>query len=159
MRRESVSLSTIAGEIASDLKKAQPARTVEFDIEPGLNVIGDTALLRVLMENLLDNAWKFTSEKDKALIEVGSMDQDGESAFFVRDNGVGFDMAYVDKLFTPFQRLHDKTEFPGTGIGLATAQRIIGRHGGSMWAKGKVGDGATFYFKLQSPQKNGRSAG
>ena len=148
MRRESVSLSGIAGEIASGLAVTEPGRKVEFEIEPGLEAVGDPALLRVLLENLLDNAWKFTSKNDTARIEFGIADVEGKKAFYVRDNGVGFDMAYADKLFIPFQRLHNKTEFLGTGIGLATAQRITRRHGGSIWAEGKVGEGVTFYFRL-----------
>jgi signal transduction histidine kinase len=148
MRLDDVDLSGIAREVADGLARTQPERKVEFEIEPGLEVRGDRALLRVMMENLLDNAWKFTSNSETTRIELGAAEVEGEKAFYVRDNGVGFDMSYADKLFTPFQRLHDKTEFPGTGIGLATAQRVIRRHGGSIWAEGKVGEGATFYFKL-----------
>lgn len=140
-------MSALTRDIAEELM-AQPRRRVEFEIEDGLEVTGDPALLRVAMENLLGNAWKFTSRTGNARIEFGRTIVDDEPAFFVRDNGIGFDMAHVDKLFTPFQRLHGSSEFTGTGIGLATVQRIIRRHGGSIWAEGKEGEGAVFYFKL-----------
>lgn len=111
---------------------------------------GDRSLLRVVLENLLGNAWKFTSKHPRARIEFGITEQDGRTVYFVRDDGAGFDMAYANKLFTPFQRLHGSNEFDGTGIGLATVQRIIYRHGGSVWAEGEVERGATFYFTLKS---------
>jgi len=144
-----VDLSAVAGSIADRLKKEEPSRTVEFIIQPGLSVKADKQLIADAVENLLENAWKFSSRNPAARIEFGSFNSKGETVYFVRDNGVGFDMAYVDKLFGPFQRLHAKDEFPGTGIGLATVARIIGRHGGRVWAEGKVGGGATFYFTLQ----------
>ncbi len=111
---------------------------------------GDRYLLRVVLQNLLGNAWKFTSNHPRARIEFGATQQGGRTIYFVRDDGAGFDMTYVDKIFAPFQRLHGSNEFEGTGIGLATAQRIIYRHGGSVWAEGEVERGATFYFTLKS---------
>jgi signal transduction histidine kinase len=146
--RETVDLSTLAQEIALRLQATQPERQVEFVIEEGVVVKGDEHLLRMVMKSLLDNAWKFTSKHPHARIEFGVTEHDGEVAYFVRDDGVGFDMAYADKLFGTFQRLHATTEFEGTGIGLTTVQRIIDRHGGRVWAKGAVGQGATFYFTL-----------
>lgn len=148
IQRETVSLSQVALEVAADLQRQQPGRVVEFRLAGDLVVSGDARLLRVALENLLGNAWKFTAARSAALIEFGQEDRAGESCFFVRDNGVGFDMAFSDKLFAPFQRLHSAQEFPGTGIGLATVQRIINRHGGRLWAEGSVGTGATFYFTL-----------
>lgn len=153
MRHESVDLSLLAKAIASDLNKSQPGRQVEWIIDPDMVVKGDIRLLRAVLENLLGNAWKFTSQCDKGKIEFGvlSLSEVGQSnaAYFVRDNGVGFDMTYADKLFGVFQRLHRATEYPGTGIGLATVKRIIHRHSGRIWAEGKVDKGATFYFTLR----------
>ena len=148
MRRESVDLSDLAKSFAEELKRSQPERRVEFLIEGGLLVEGDKSLLRVVLENLLRNAWKFTGKQTHARIEFGASEQEDKRAYFVRDNGAGFDMAYADKLFGAFQRLHGGNEFEGTGIGLATVQRIIHRHGGRVWAEGRVGYGATFYFTL-----------
>jgi light-regulated signal transduction histidine kinase (bacteriophytochrome) len=148
MRLGTVNLSELAESIAAELKKAQPKRHVEVSIAPGLVAYGDAKLLRVVLENLLDNAWKFTSKIPHARIEGGITEHDGREVYFVRDNGAGFDMAYADKLFVPFQRLHRTTEFPGTGVGLATVKRLIHRHGGEVWAEGEVGKGATFYFTL-----------
>jgi light-regulated signal transduction histidine kinase (bacteriophytochrome) len=149
MRITQVNLSALAGEIASELTQQDPFRQADWHIAPDLHVQADPGLLRVVLENLLNNAWKFTAPKPQARIEVGSrLLEDGRVAFFVCDNGVGFDMAYIDKLFGPFQRLHLPEEFPGTGIGLATVQRIIARHGGSAWAEGRVDEGATFYFTV-----------
>jgi PAS domain S-box-containing protein len=147
--REPVDLTAMAQTIAADLQRNEPSRRVEFVIADGLTASGDARLLRVMLENLLGNAWKFTAKQPQAGIEVGSLIQpDGTPAFFVRDNGAGFDMAYADKLFGAFQRLHRMNEFHGTGIGLASVQRIIHRHGGRVWAEGEVGRGATFYFTL-----------
>lgn len=143
-----VNLSARACSIARDLQAAEPERDVEFLIEDELTVEGDNRLLRLLLVNLLGNAWKFTSEKKKARIEVGRIDRDGKQVYFVRDNGAGFEMKYSNKLFGPFQRLHSEKEFPGSGIGLATVRRIVSRHGGEVWAEGAVGKGATIYFTL-----------
>ncbi len=151
MRRERVDLSGLAKAIAEDLKRTQPEREAEFTITEGLIVNGDARLLRLALENLLGNAWKFTAKKPRARIEFGVTEQEGRPAYFVRDNGAGFDMAYAGKLFGAFQRLHGMKDFPGTGIGLATAQRIMHRHGGRVWAESAVEQGATFYFTL-SPE-------
>ena len=149
IRMEAVNLSQIASRIATDLQHGDPERRVEFEIAPELWVYGDAHLLQVVLENLLSNAWKFTSKHPQSKIEVGTMQQEGGiPTYFVRDNGAGFDMAYVDKLFSPFQRLHGMQDFPGNGIGLATVQRIVHRHGGRVWAEGEVERGATFYFTL-----------
>jgi PAS domain S-box-containing protein len=148
MRCEPVNLSALAQTIAEELKKTQPGRQVEFVIKEGLTVNGDARLLKLVLENLLSNSWKFTAKHTSARIEFGVERPDGKFAYFVRDDGAGFDMAYVEKLFTPFQRLHAPAEFLGTGIGLALVQRIIHRHGGRVWAKGEVEKGATIYFTL-----------
>ncbi|HEY9686561.1 MAG TPA: PAS domain S-box protein [Coleofasciculaceae cyanobacterium] len=144
-------LSAMATEVADGFQEDEPERNVEFRIEPGLKVMGDARLLRNLLQNLFDNAWKFTQDRDSAMIEFGSRREDGRTVYFVRDNGVGFDMAYSDKLFGAFQRLHGP-EFPGTGIGLATAQRILNRHGGRIWAESKPDEGAVFYFELNASE-------
>ena len=146
MRREAVNLSALAQTISEELHKIQPERQLEFVIAEGLVANGDARLLRVVLQNLLGNAWKFTGKQPHGRIEFGIKQHDGKPAYFVRDNGAGFDMAYADNLFGPFQRLHSMTEFEGTGIGLATVQRIIHRHGGRVWAQGAVDQGATFYF-------------
>jgi len=148
MRRETVDLSVLAERITTRLQQAQPERQAEFVMAQGLIAQGDRVLLMVALENLLDNAWKFTGKHPSARIEFGDTAVEGQPAYFVRDDGVGFDMAYVDKLFQPFQRLHAVEEFPGTGIGLATVQRVIHRHGGRVWAEGAVEQGATVYFIL-----------
>ncbi len=148
LRRVPVNLSVLAAEVLDDLRKAEPERQVECLVAEGLEVSGDARLLRVLLNNLLGNAWKFTLRTALPRIEFGADSGNAAQAFLVRDNGAGFDMAYADKLFGAFQRLHDSHEFPGTGIGLAIAQRIINRHGGRIWAEGKVGQGATFYFTV-----------
>jgi len=148
MRREKLDLSAVAKSIAAELQEAEPGRRVEFVIESDLNAVGDSQLLRAAIENLLRNSWKYTSAHLQARIEFGKSRQDGKSSFFVRDDGAGFDPRYADRLFGAFQRLHAATEFPGTGVGLATVQRIIHRHGGEIWAEGAVEKGATFYFTL-----------
>ena len=148
MNYEAVNLTMLAQTIAEELKETQPERQVEFVIHEGLVVNGDARLLAVLLENLLGNAWKFTSKHPSARIEFAITQHGDKPVYFVRDDGIGFDMTYVDKLFSAFQRLHAPSEFPGTGIGLATARRIVNRHGGSIWAEGAVEQGATFYFSL-----------
>jgi signal transduction histidine kinase len=149
LRRELVDLSAQAREITAELGKSQPDREVEFVIADRLAANGDARLLRLALENLLGNAWKFTSREERARIEFRSTTLEGrERVYFVRDNGVGFDEAYAGKLFGAFQRLHEPEEFEGTGIGLATVQRIVRRHGGRVWAEGEVGKGATFFFTL-----------
>jgi PAS domain S-box-containing protein len=149
IRRERVDLSALAEGLAEELERAEPQRRVDFVVEKGLVVEGDGSLLRVALENLLRNAWKFTGKQPKARIEFGVTEHEGTRSYFVSDDGAGFDEAYADKLFGAFQRLHGTNEFEGTGIGLATVQRIIYRHGGRVWAEGRVGHGATFYFTLQ----------
>ena len=148
MNETSVDLSLLAGDVAAELTSSKPDRRVSFLITRGLVARGDRHLLKVVLDNLLGNAWKFTANKEEAIIEFGSELIDGNQTFIVRDNGAGFDMAFSDKLFGAFQRLHQEREFPGTGIGLSLVQRIIHRHGGKIWAEGAVGEGATFYFTL-----------
>jgi two-component system sensor histidine kinase/response regulator len=146
MREQEVDLSELAAMIVGRLQEAEPARQVEVKIRPSLVVTGDGQLLRVALENLLENAWKFTGKQPETRIELGVSQASGEPTYFIRDNGAGFDMTYAERLFGPFQRLHSQHDFPGSGIGLATVQRIIHRHGGRVWAEGLVGQGATFYF-------------
>ncbi|MBI5118485.1 PAS domain S-box protein [Candidatus Poribacteria bacterium] len=148
MRQESVDLSRLAETIASGLRQIEPDRRAEVLIQEGLIARGDANLLGLALENLLGNAWKFTRKRSEARIEFGRIESNGDSAYFVRDNGAGFDMKYVNKLFGTFQRLHAAAEFEGSGIGLATVQRVIHRHGGKVWANGAVEEGATFYFTL-----------
>jgi signal transduction histidine kinase len=148
MKRRILDLSSLANSIASELRKAHPARQIEVRIEKGLVAIADPGLLRVVLENLLSNAWKFTSKREVAQVEFGLDGGKDTPSFFVRDNGAGFDPAYADRLFGAFQRLHATSEFAGTGVGLATVQRIIHRHGGRIWAESAVDQGATFYFTL-----------
>ncbi len=150
LAREPVDLSLLALSTAALIQKAEPSRQVRLHIANGLQARGDRRLLGVALQNLLQNAWKFTARNPDPNIEFGSTQKDGTTAYYVRDNGIGFDMTYVGKLFTPFQRLHAREQFEGTGIGLATVQRIIKRHGGRVWAEGAVGKGATFYFSLES---------
>lgn len=143
-----VDLTYQASAIARELEQQDPERPVVFEVADGLVAHADPRLVRILMDNLLRNAWKFTRKVPTARIQVGSVERDGESAYFVRDNGIGFEMAHAGKLFAPFQRLHSPREFEGTGIGLATAQRIVHRHGGRIWVEASPGQGATFYFTL-----------
>ena len=149
--RQTVDLSTMVEALTADLRKTEPERSVEFIVAPGLKAVGDERLLRVALDNLVRNAWKFTGKSNNARIEFGFCPEP-EPAFFVRDNGAGFDMEYAGKLFGVFQRLHSTGEFPGTGVGLATVQRIINRHAGRVWATGTLNQGATFYFTLP-PEK------
>src|ERR1051326_2158675 len=148
MHRERVDLSEIARSIAMDLKKSDPERNVAFQIEDGLTANGDPRLLHIVLNNLFGNAWKFTSKHPSARIEFGRAEREGKQVLCLRDDGAGFDMAYASKLFGPFQRLHGVHEFDGTGIGLATAQRIIHRPGGKIWAESAIQKGAAFYFTL-----------
>ena len=145
-----VDLSTLVKSIIGRLRETCPERPVEFIVEEGLIARGDEPLLRIALENLLNNAWKFTNKSLKAKIEFGLTPKEGSFTYFVRDNGCGFDMASQEKLFIPFQRLHSIEEFPGTGVGLSTVKRIIHRHGGSIWAESAPGKGATFFFNLSS---------
>jgi signal transduction histidine kinase len=148
LKADDVDLSALASEVATTLQKTEPKRQVDLLIGNGITATGDRRLLRVAMENLIGNAWKFTAKKPLAKIEFGMSGDNGTRMYFVRDNGAGFDMAYENKLFGAFQRLHTDKEFNGTGIGLATVQRIIHRHNGRVWADGKLDHGATFYFTL-----------
>jgi PAS domain S-box-containing protein len=149
--RERIDLSKLAGQVAQELQSQEPARSVALNIAAGLEAEGDSRLLRVALQNLIGNAWKFTSKREKAQIEFGAQGVNGGKAYFVRDNGAGFEQSYASRLFGAFQRLHAASEFPGTGIGLATVQRIIRRHGGTVWAEGTVNQGATVYFTLGRP--------
>ncbi len=149
LKSEPVNLGALARDIARALQEGEAAREVRFTVAEDLFARGDEGLLYAALQNLLANAWKFTERSSNARIEFGSGAFGGKTAYFVRDNGAGFDMTYADKLFRPFQRLHDVSDFPGTGIGLATVKRIVRRHGGRIWAEGEVGKGATFYFTLQ----------
>ena len=161
MRIEAVDLTLLAREIAEEFQDKEPERRVEFSITPGLSVKGDASLLRIMVANLLGNAWKYTSRRSDARIEFSVLessgqagaDQDREAVFFVRDNGIGFDMSYAGKLFRAFHRLHTADEFPGAGIGLATVQRVVHCHGGRLWAEGAVEKGATVYFTLSGPER------
>jgi PAS domain S-box-containing protein len=148
MWHQAVDLSALAESVTSELQRSEPERNVRFIVAPGLMATGDATLLRVVIENLLANAWKFTSKRPDAVVEFGITDVGGVQSYFVRDNGAGFDPAYASRLFGAFQRLHAARDFPGTGIGLPTVQRIVHRHGGRVWASGTVGHGATFYFTL-----------
>src|SRR5437667_6967180 len=149
LRRDAVNLSELAQEIATGLLKVQCSRRVNFIIASGVVARGDERLLKVMLENLLGNAWKFTEKRPRARIEFGVIQHEGMPAYFVRDDGVGFNMAHAQKLFDAFHRLHAMSEFEGSGIGLATVKRIVQRHGGRIWAEGAVDLGATFYFSLE----------
>lgn len=148
LRQEQIDLSNMVRDTAVEVWMTQPERKVEWLIQENMNATGDTTLLQVVLDNLLGNAWKFTGKKPCARIEFGTMQRNKETVYFVRDNGAGLDMTYIDKLFTPFRRLHTVEEFEGTGLGLATVKRIIHAHGGQVWAEGAVEQGATFYFTL-----------
>jgi signal transduction histidine kinase len=145
----SVNLSAIAHEIAEGLQQQHPGRSVRWEIDDSVTVQADKALMQIAMQNLLENAWKFTAKTDQPVIRVGRVEHNGQQACFVADNGVGFDMAYADRLFGAFQRLHHESEFSGTGIGLAIVQRIVRRHEGKIWAQAQPGRGATFFFTFR----------
>ena len=147
--RSSVNISNMVRLISRSLKKRDPARKVEFRIQENVIADGDEPLVHMAVENLLRNAWQFTGKRDNAVIEFGTVDSHGKNAYFIRDNGAGFDMAFVGKMFLTFERLHEESDFTGTGIGLSTVKRIVLHHGGDVWADGEVGKGATFYFTLQ----------
>jgi light-regulated signal transduction histidine kinase (bacteriophytochrome) len=144
-----VDLSEIASSLAYELQQNEPSRQAEFDISSGISVYADLGLMNIVMDNLISNAWKFTSGREAARIEFSARrDECGRTVCFVRDNGVGFDMKYASQLFIPFHRLHSESDFPGTGIGLAIIRRIIERHGGCVWAEARENEGAAFYFVL-----------
>jgi signal transduction histidine kinase len=146
LKKEKINLSNIANKIASDLRSHDPKRKIKIIIEPNMNVNGDPNLIYLALENLFNNAWKFTSKNPNGIIEFNQKEENNHIVFCLKDNGVGFEMEFADKLFQPFKRHHK--DFEGTGIGLATVDRIIKRHGGRIWADGKVDEGATFYFSL-----------
>jgi len=149
MQHDQVDLTSLACGVAARLRDVYPGRKIEFVIQPELGALGDGRLLEIALTNLLGNAAKFTGPRPQARIEFGRTEHQGEPVFYVRDNGVGFDMAYAGTLFGAFQRLHKPSQFPGTGIGLATVQRVIRRHGGTVWAEAQPDSGATFYFNLR----------
>lgn len=148
LRLEPVDLGAIAGEVVEELRESEPGRVVEVTIAPELGADADLSLAHILLENLIGNAWKFTQRQEAAHIEVGRTRGEDGDIYFVRDDGAGFDQQYAGRLFAAFERLHDDADFGGTGIGLASVQRIVERHGGRVWAEGRVGEGATFFFTL-----------
>jgi len=148
VNRVPVNASEIAEELVAELREKSPARAITVEIEQGLQMYADPGLLKIVLQNLLENAWKFTSKTESPIVTIKKVARDGQDGMAVSDNGAGFDMQYAHKLFGAFQRLHAATEYEGTGIGLATAQRIIHMHGGKIWAEGSVGQGATFYFSV-----------
>ncbi len=150
MNRHGVDVSALAKDIAAELTRSEPERRAEFLIQPSMRVYADVNLLRIVIDNLLRNAWKFTSRHESARIEIGSLRHGQELVYFVKDDGAGFDMRYASKLFGPFQRLHSVGEFTGSGIGLAIVHRIVQRHGGRIWAEAAIERGACFYFTLES---------
>lgn len=148
MNPQTIDLSQLVADLAQNLEKLQPGRHVAWEIAPHLFIQGDFGMIQELMKNLLENAWKFTAKRAAAHIEIGQLQSDNGVVYFVRDDGVGFDMKYLERLFQPFQRLHSSHEFEGVGLGLAIARRIVQRHHGRIWAEGKVDHGATFYFTI-----------
>ena len=155
MKVQKVDLSAMGRAVAAELENSQPGRRTEFHIQEGLEAHADSNLMRIALENLLENAWKFTSKRESACIEFGQTNNNGSRVYFVRDDGAGFDSARATRLFGAFQRFHDKNDFPGTGVGLATVQRIVQRHGGRIWAESVPGKGATFYFTLLDASERG----
>jgi light-regulated signal transduction histidine kinase (bacteriophytochrome) len=149
MNLQVIDLSAIAGSVANELRSAEPERNVEIIIAPAQKATGDARLMHIALSNLIGNAWKYTGRMAAAIIEFGVTEHDGETIFHLRDNGAGFNMTQVHRIFAPFQRLHAESQFPGTGIGLAIVNNIIRRHGGRIWAEGETGRGATFYFTLE----------
>jgi PAS domain S-box-containing protein len=150
MHKEKVDMTALAQKVMDDLRHAEPKRRVEFAVQPGLAAWGDPNLLKIVLENMLGNAWKYTSRREQAKIAFGANTTKDKTVFYIRDNGAGFDMSFADRLFIPFQRLHGPNEFSGTGIGLATVKRVIQRHGGDVWGHGELEAGATFFFTLES---------
>ena len=148
LRKEAINLTALARDVVAELQEGEPSRKVAVEIANGLTARGDPRLTTIVLTNLLGNAWKYTAKRPESQIAFGQENNGNETVFYVRDNGPGFDMAYADKLFAPFQRLHRNSEFEGTGIGLATVQRIVSRQGGRVWAKAAVNQGATFFFTL-----------
>ena len=146
--RQTIDLSQLAAEVGAEVAAEEPSRAVELTVAPGVTADADPALLRLIMHELLGNAWKFTRRRDHAHVEVGALDANGERAFFVRDNGIGFDMSRAEHLFGVFQRMHPPDQFDGDGVGLAMVQRLVRRHGGRVWAEAAIDEGATFYFTL-----------
>jgi light-regulated signal transduction histidine kinase (bacteriophytochrome) len=148
LRRIPTDISEIGAEIADELRESDPARKVSFNIQPGMHASCDPGLIRIVLQNLLGNSWKFSSKTPEPRIQLGARRQNGKPVFFVADNGAGFPMEQAASVFAPFKRLHSESEFPGTGIGLATVQRIIRKHDGTIWAESEPGRGATFFFTL-----------
>src|ERR1035437_2068377 len=148
MKHDEVNLSLIVQRITNDLKQFDQSRITAFIVPENITAFGDASLLNIVFENLLSNAWKFTSKKDKTVIEFGIFTENSKTIYYVKDNGVGFDMQYANKLFSAFQRLHSDKEYPGTGVGLTTVQRIVKRHSGDIWAESQLNIGTTFYFTL-----------
>jgi light-regulated signal transduction histidine kinase (bacteriophytochrome) len=157
MRREKVDLGHLAAELRDEMRQNDPGRQVDMAIGEGCHCEGDPRLLRILLQNLLENAWKYSARSPLPQIAFGCSVESGETVFFVRDNGVGFDMKYADRLFAPFQRLHSPEEFAGSGIGLATVSRIVHRHGGRVWAEAEPGKGAVFRFTLATKNTAGEA--
>jgi signal transduction histidine kinase len=148
IERERVDMSRLARELADELRAQDPARTTDFVLADAVVVDGDRTLLRLVLQNLLGNAWKFSGKMAQPRVEFGTREENGRMVCFVRDNGAGFDMRFAEKMFGLFQRFHSSNEFPGTGVGLATVQRIVRKHGGRIWADSQPGQGATFFFTL-----------
>ncbi|MHB1483780.1 MAG: sensor histidine kinase, partial [Saccharofermentanales bacterium] len=155
MQKDRVNLSELFHLVANDLKQTQPERKIDFIIAPDMIDYGDKALLKILIQNLMENSWKYASDYADTIIEAGYMKEKDRTVYFIKDNGIGFDMNFYDKLFEPFQRLHTDKQYSGNGIGLATAERIINRHGGRIWAESEIGRGTTFYFTLGRFEEKG----